>query len=162
MWIFSGCGMSAWAKGEPCKASTAISIKCNHIMCIMSFHCTDMIYPFTFYNFQMYLYIGVAYYNCMVVDIWQWLRPCINRQCLSACSYVSFSTVLVPFSVYCLVIFKYDYYVRSYYVRVWGVWVIIVDIYQVVDVCLALLIFSLTTFGLIYFLSLIIVSIGWS
>ena len=39
----------------------------------------------------------------------------------------------------------------------------IVDIDQVVDVCLALFIyFSLTTFGLFYFLTLIIVSIVWS
>jgi hypothetical protein len=92
-------------------------------MCIMSFHCTDMLYPFTLYNFQS----------------------------LSGCSYASFPTVLVPFSVYCLVIFNYDYYVRSYCVRVCGVWVIIVDIYQVVDVYLALLIFSLTTFITIVF-----------
>ena len=33
------------------------------------------------------------------------------------------------------------------------------DTYQVVDVCLALLIFSLTTYGLFYFLTLIVFSV---
>ena len=69
MCTFSGCDMFAWAKGEPCKASALFPIKCNYIMCIMLSHCTDMIYLFTLYNFQMYLYISVAYYNCMIVDV---------------------------------------------------------------------------------------------
>ena len=52
--------------------ATVFPIKCNHLMCILSSHCIDMIYPFTLYIFQLYLYISVVSYNCKVWNVWQW------------------------------------------------------------------------------------------